>query len=53
VYFPVVIDRGETAAQYRSDAWPTYFLIDKGGRVVWGFEHDAPSACRVEALLKE
>ena len=29
------------------------FLIDKAGRVVWGFEHDAPSASRVEALLEE
>jgi thiol-disulfide isomerase/thioredoxin len=53
VSFQVVIDRGETAARYRVDTWPTYFLIDKAGRVAWGFEHDAPSASRIEALLKE
>lgn len=51
VSFPVVIDRGETATRYGVEAWPTYFLIDKTGKVVWGFSNEPPAADRIEQLL--
>ena len=51
VSFPVMIDRGETAERYLVDAWPTYFLIDKTGKVVWGFAHEPPTAAQIEELL--
>jgi thiol-disulfide isomerase/thioredoxin len=51
VSFPVMIDRGETAKRYLVDVWPTYFLIDKKGKVVSGFVHDPPDACEIERLL--
>jgi hypothetical protein len=47
----VMIDRGETAKRYVVDAWPTYFLIDKTGKVVWGFVHDPPALSQIQELL--
>jgi thiol-disulfide isomerase/thioredoxin len=49
--FPVMVDRGETAKRYLIESWPTYFLIDKTGRVVWGFAHDPPTPVQIEELL--
>lgn len=51
--FAVAIDTGETAERYAIDAWPTYFLIDKSGKVTWGFDHDLPSDQQVEDLLRQ
>jgi peroxiredoxin len=53
VHFPIVVDAGETAERYAVNAWPTYFLIDKGGKVAWGFKNDAPDEKRIEALLEK
>jgi thiol-disulfide isomerase/thioredoxin len=50
--FPVAIDQGGTAKQYAIEAWPTYFLIDKSGKVAWGFEHEPPPEGRIEELLR-
>jgi RNA polymerase sigma factor (sigma-70 family) len=50
--FPVVIDKGDTVKQYAVEAWPTYFLIDKSGKVAWGFEHDPPKESQIEELLR-
>ncbi|HJZ55846.1 MAG TPA: TlpA disulfide reductase family protein, partial [Gemmataceae bacterium] len=51
VSFPVMIDSGESAERYPVDAWPTYFLIDPAGKVVWGCSHEPPTAGRIEQLL--
>jgi len=53
ITFPVMIDQGATATRYVIETWPTYFLIDKSGKVSWGFSHDSPSITRIEELLKE
>jgi thiol-disulfide isomerase/thioredoxin len=53
VSFPVMIDRGETAKRYVISAWPTYFLIDKTGKVVWGFADEPPTAKQIEELLRK
>ena len=50
--FPVAIDTGDTAKQYAVEAWPTYFLIDKTGKVAWGFENDPPKESQIEELLR-
>ena len=39
--------------EYAIAAIPTYFLIDKQGRLVWGPEHNTPSAEMIEQLLDE
>jgi peroxiredoxin len=52
ITFPVVHDRGPTAEHYGIDAWPTYFLIDKAGKVVWGFLHNPPEEKQIEELLR-
>jgi RNA polymerase sigma factor (sigma-70 family) len=52
ITFPVVHDRGATAERYAIEAWPTYFLIDKAGKVVWGFKHDPPEEKQIEELLR-
>jgi thiol-disulfide isomerase/thioredoxin len=51
VSFPVLIDSGKSAERYQVDAWPTYFLIDRAGKVVWGVAHELPTAERIEQLL--
>ena len=51
ITFPVMIDQGTTARRYVIDAWPTYFLIDKAGKVAWGFAGDLPSIALIEELL--
>jgi hypothetical protein len=51
IHFPIVVDAGPTAERYAIEAWPTYFLIDRQGRVAWGFENDAPAEVRIESLL--
>jgi RNA polymerase sigma factor (sigma-70 family) len=50
--FPVAVDKGPTADRYAVESWPTYFLIDKAGTVVWGFAHDPPKESQIEELLK-
>lgn len=47
------IDTGETANNYAVTAWPTYYLIDKNGYLVWGPKHAPPSEKQIESLLKD
>jgi thiol-disulfide isomerase/thioredoxin len=47
--FPVAIDSGTTAEEFAISAWPTYFLIDRAGTVVEGFNHATPTE---EAIVK-
>lgn len=51
--FLVGIDTGDTAHNYAVTAWPTYYLIDKKGHLVWGPEHKPPSDKQIESLLKD
>ncbi|HEY7155465.1 MAG TPA: TlpA disulfide reductase family protein [Gemmataceae bacterium] len=53
ITFPVMIDQGDTAQRYAIEGWPTYFLIEKTGTVVWGFAHNPPSTAQIEELLKK
>ena len=50
--FPVAIDSGKTAEAFTISGWPTYFLIDRTGKVVQGFTHEPPGEEAVEALLE-
>lgn len=50
--FLVGVDTGETANNYAVTIWPTYFLIDKKGRLAWGPKHTPPSENQIESLLK-
>lgn len=52
VSFPVMIDNGETAKRYGVGALPNCFLIDKSGKVVWGFGMAPPTEEQIEQLLK-
>lgn len=52
ITFPIAIDKGETADRYAIDAWPTYFLIDRTGKVIWGFSQEPPTDTQIEELLK-
>ncbi len=51
--FPTGIDTGHTAKDYRVTGWPTYYLIDKEGRLAWGPKHAPPSEELIESLLKD
>jgi peroxiredoxin len=53
VTFPVMIDQGATAKRYVIQTWPTYFLIDKAGKVSWGFANELPSNTQIEELLRK
>jgi thiol-disulfide isomerase/thioredoxin len=52
VSFPVVVDQGDTAERYAIEAWPTYFLIGKDGKVVLGYSHEPPKESQIEELLR-
>lgn len=52
ISFPVAIDQGETAQKYGIKAWPTYFLIDKSGKVRWGFSNSPPGTAQIDELLR-
>jgi thiol-disulfide isomerase/thioredoxin len=53
ITFAVAVDKGETAKRYAVQTWPTYFLIDKAGKVVWGFSSDLPAESKIEELLRQ
>ena len=43
---------GGTADRYAIEGWPTYYLVDKAGRIAWGGGHDLPDDSRLEELVK-
>jgi thiol-disulfide isomerase/thioredoxin len=49
--FPVALDSGKTADGFAISGWPSYFLIDRTGKVAQGFSHEPPSDDSIEALL--
>jgi thiol-disulfide isomerase/thioredoxin len=51
VTFPVMIDRGESADGFQVNVWPSYVLIDKTGKIAWGFSQEPPSAAVIEDFL--
>jgi thiol-disulfide isomerase/thioredoxin len=51
--FPVTVDNGQTAKRYFVTEWPTYFLINKTGRVSWGFSPDLPTERQIEEELSK
>jgi thiol-disulfide isomerase/thioredoxin len=62
VAFPVVMDAGqpngrtalsgETAKRYKVTVLPSFFLIDKSGKLHWGYGMGPPSESQIEQLLK-
>ena len=52
ITIPVAIDQGETAKRYAISAWPTYFLIDKNGKVISGFSQEPPKESQIDELLR-
>jgi peroxiredoxin len=50
--FPTAVDTGRIAKDYNVRGWPTYFLIDRRGQLVWGPEHAPPSQQLIQSLLK-
>ena len=52
ITFPIAIDQNETAKNYAISSWPTYFLINRAGKVIWGFSADLPKETQIEELLR-
>ena len=50
--FPIAVDSGRTEETFTIEAWPTYFLVDKTGKLVSGFNHEPPTDDLVDELLK-
>ena len=50
--FPIALDSGATGAVYGVEAIPSYYLIDKNGKLVWGPFHTAPPEQIIESLLE-
>lgn len=51
VTFPVVVDTDRTAERFGVTSYPTYFLLDRQGKMAWGFEHNPPTDSLIEELL--
>ena len=51
VTYPIAVDKGDTASRYAINEWPTYFLIDQAGKVVWGLTKEPPTDMQIEVLL--
>ncbi|MEM9354001.1 MAG: TlpA disulfide reductase family protein [Planctomycetota bacterium] len=51
--YPIAIDTGETAVAYGVSGLPTYFLVDRGGKVVTGYSSRLPSEEEIQRLLAE
>ena len=52
ISFPIAIDSGRTAESFAITSWPTYFLIDKTGKVAIGYTSNLPGRDVVENLLR-
>lgn len=53
ITFPIAVDTGQTAPRYGIELWPTYFLVDRTGKVVWGFSNEPPKESQILELLRE
>jgi thiol-disulfide isomerase/thioredoxin/tRNA A-37 threonylcarbamoyl transferase component Bud32 len=53
ITFPIALDTGATAERYAVEAWPTYYLVDRTGRIVWGGGHDLPEDDQITKLLEQ
>lgn len=51
--FPVGMSNEQTWLNYAVKANPTYFLIDRQGRLAWGSEHKLPTDEEIANMLKE
>jgi thiol-disulfide isomerase/thioredoxin len=51
--FPVALDSGKTAESFAVSSWPTYFLIDRTGKVVQGFTNEPPTEKTIEELFAD
>lgn len=51
--FPIAIDSGKTADAFAIEGWPTYFLVDRAGKVVQSFSHKPPTDEEIEKLLSQ
>ena len=51
ITFLIGIDPGHIADDYSVNGWPTYYLIDKQGRIAWGPQHGLPSKGQIQTLL--
>jgi|GEM_PF-6063474 len=51
--FPAAIPEYETWENFALEDVPSYFMIDKQGRLAWGPEHRLPDANEIERLLAE
>ncbi|HEX7446880.1 MAG TPA: redoxin domain-containing protein [Pirellulales bacterium] len=49
--FPVLIDSFETLRRFGIDDLPSYFLIDRQGKVAWNHLSSPPPAAEIEKLL--
>ena len=53
ISFPIALDTGKTAGRYVIEGWPTYFLVDKAGKIIWGPSHNLPTEQQVEELISD
>jgi thiol-disulfide isomerase/thioredoxin len=49
--FPVGRETDKTFLNYAIEGVPTFFMIDKQGRLAWGPKHELPDANEIERLL--
>jgi redoxin len=52
ITLPVAVDAGETMKRYAVNGRPTYFLIDKDGKIAWWGLGRPPTDKQFEDLLK-
>src|SRR5262245_30426432 len=48
---PIAVDTGQTAKDYAIDGWPSYFLIDRDGKVRSAYGGRPPTEDQVKELL--
>jgi thiol-disulfide isomerase/thioredoxin len=53
VTYPIAIDKGDTANRYAINEWPTYFLVNQAGEIVWGLTKEPPTDKQIEELLRK
>ncbi len=53
IEFPVLSDASDTADRFGIEEQPSFFLIDRQGKVVWGNLATLPATAEIEKLLGE